>query len=56
MAIKTLLNNKLKFLFSWNGFATLRGEKHKYVHHWKNVQNELVICWFRENINPNFKL
>jgi len=46
-----------KFFFSWNEFATLRGEKHKYVRHWKKFQNQLVIFWFRENMNSkSYKL
>jgi len=46
--IKISLNNKLKIFVSWNEFATLRGEKHKYVHHWEMFKINLWFFYFKK--------
>jgi hypothetical protein len=43
------------FVFKKKMRLQLKREINKYVHIWRNVKHELLIFWFRQNLNFNIK-
>jgi hypothetical protein len=56
MVIEILLNGEIQTLFYSNDITFLQGEKYVCIHHGRNINNELLIFSFGQNIDKTLNI